>query len=72
MQKNSVALISEREKDVVRLLAEHKTVDEIAVALGIKKRTVHFHLQNVYKKCGYESHKRNQTLLVVDWLSMRL
>ena len=46
---------SEREKDVVRLLLQAKGNKQIALELGISKRTVEFHLSNIYAKLGVNS-----------------
>jgi DNA-binding CsgD family transcriptional regulator len=42
--------LSNRERDVVRLLLEGKSNKLIAAALGISIRTVEFHLKNIYEK----------------------
>jgi DNA-binding CsgD family transcriptional regulator len=42
--------LSNREKDVVKLLLEGKSNKLIAFSLGITERTVEFHLKNVYAK----------------------
>lgn len=44
------AKITEKEKEVLIWTAEGKTSSEIAMILGIKKRTVDFHLSNAVKK----------------------
>jgi DNA-binding NarL/FixJ family response regulator len=41
--------------------------DNIAESLKISPRTVHFHLQNCYKKLGYEFNARNQTRVVIEY-----
>src|SRR5215211_4665129 len=42
--------LSKREREVVKLLLEGKSNKLIAASLGISKRTVEFHLKNVYAK----------------------
>ncbi len=42
--------LSEREKEVVRLLLQGKSNKLIALSLGISVRTVEFHLKNIYAK----------------------
>ena len=42
--------LSDREREVVRLLLEGKSNKQIAAALGIAVRTVEFHLSNLYAK----------------------
>jgi DNA-binding NarL/FixJ family response regulator len=44
--------LSEREIEVLRLLAEGQDNQEIGAALGISERTVRFHLRNIYDKLG--------------------
>jgi pimeloyl-ACP methyl ester carboxylesterase/DNA-binding CsgD family transcriptional regulator len=44
--------LSPRERDVLRLAAEGRTNDEIAVALTVSVRTVERHLSNTYAKLG--------------------
>jgi RNA polymerase sigma factor (sigma-70 family) len=44
--------LSPRERDVLRLAAEGRTNDEIAVALTLSVRTVERHLTNTYAKLG--------------------
>jgi DNA-binding CsgD family transcriptional regulator len=48
-------LLSERERDVVRVLLQGKSNKQIALELGISNRTVEFHLQNIYTKLGVAS-----------------
>lgn len=59
--------LTQRERDVIQALVNLRNVDLVAEALQITKRTVHFHLQNVYKKLEYPASKRNQMRLVLDW-----
>jgi DNA-binding NarL/FixJ family response regulator len=49
--------LSQRELDVLKLLATGNTDQEIAAALGIAPRTVGTHLQHVYEKL--DVHKRS-------------
>src|SRR4029078_7343045 len=44
--------LSPRELDVLRLLAEGRTNDEIAAALTLSPRTIERHLSNIYLKLG--------------------
>lgn len=47
-----MALLSERELDIARLLALGYTNGQMAVELSIAERTVRFHLHNIYDKIG--------------------
>ena len=47
--------LTEREVDVVRLVAEHRSNKEIAAALRISPRTVSTHLSNIFVKLDVES-----------------
>jgi LuxR family maltose regulon positive regulatory protein len=48
-------ILTNREKEVLRLLAEDFTRDDIATRLFITRATVKTHLQNIYKKLGVSS-----------------
>lgn len=45
-------LLSEREKEILRLVAEDMTDKEIAERLSISTRTVNLHLRHIYAKLG--------------------
>lgn len=47
--------LTERELEVLRLLAEGRSNKEIAEALGVTVRTVNFHVSNILKKSGVTS-----------------
>ena len=47
--------LSEREEQVTQL--QGKSNKQIALELGISKRTVEFHLRNIYTKLGAASRK---------------
>ena len=48
-------LLSRREEEVITLLLQGKSNKEIALLLGISKRTVDFHLKNIYAKLHVNS-----------------
>lgn len=51
--------LSARESEVLRLLSEGQSNQEIGEQLGISERTVRFHLRNIYDKLGL---KRGQAI----------
>lgn len=64
-------LLTEREQEVLKLLAEGKTNKEIAEALVISDRTVQTHLSNIFSKMDVSS--RTEAVLVAikrGWLSV--
>ncbi|MPZ24579.1 MAG: hypothetical protein GEU28_13830 [Dehalococcoidia bacterium] len=46
------ARLSEREVEVIRLLREGLATDDVAIRLGLSKRTVEWHLTHLYNKLG--------------------
>ena len=52
---SDVARLTSREHDVVRLVAEGRSNDEIGVALGIGSKTVETHLSRIYERFGVSS-----------------
>ncbi len=49
--------LSVRERDMLRLILEDKTVAEIADALSISENTVKYHIKNILQKTGYKTRK---------------
>ena len=47
--------LTQREREIAELVAQHKTNKEIARALDISARTVSTHLSNVFQKLGVDS-----------------
>jgi len=56
--------VTEREADVLRLLVEGKTNQEIAAALVISDKTVKRHLDNIFARLGVSSRTAAATLAV--------
>jgi DNA-binding NarL/FixJ family response regulator len=52
LSAGSPSLLTDREVEVIRLLAQDQSAKEVASTLGVSIRTVHVHLQNAYKKLG--------------------
>ena len=48
-------LLSERERDVLALVAEGRSNDAIAARLGVNSRTVETHMANIFTKLGLEA-----------------
>ena len=54
-ERNSARLLSEREREVLKLLAEGKNTKEIAYDLSISKNTVDVHRRHIMEKTGCSS-----------------
>lgn len=54
-ERNSARLLSEREREVLKLLAEGKNAKEIAYDLAISKNTVDVHRRHIMEKTGCTS-----------------
>lgn len=54
-RKAASTSLSEREVDVIRLLARGGTMKEVAASLGIAYKTVDRHTQNIYSKIGVKT-----------------
>ena len=60
--------LTEREKDVSRILSQGKSNKQIALELGISERTVEFHLKNIYTKLSVAS--RTEAILKLAALGL--
>jgi LuxR family maltose regulon positive regulatory protein len=58
LQSAIIEPLSDREFDVLRLLAENRTNREIAQAMCVSVNTVKTHLKNVYGKLGVHNRRR--------------
>lgn len=58
--------LTPRERDIVRLVAQDMTNDEIARELHIGKRTVEKHLENIYRKINTRSRAELKRLRIDD------
>lgn len=54
-ERNTAHLLSEREREVLKLLAEGKNAKEIAYELSISKNTVDVHRRHIMEKTGCSS-----------------
>lgn len=60
--------LTPKELSILKLMAiDRMTVNQISEKLLISKRTVHYHLQNIYKKQGYEPNARSQMKLALEY-----
>lgn len=63
--------LSARELDVVRLVVEGRSNDEIGAALGIAPRTVESHLRRVFERAGIQSRTELATRALREgWLEV--
>lgn len=56
--KNGISMLTEKEKQVLDLYMQGKTVKEIKETLGLQESTVRFHNRNIYAKLGVHSLKQ--------------
>lgn len=68
MERNGDDELTPREKEVLDLLAEGMTYQEIADKLVVSVHTVDSHLRNIYDKLRV----RNRTKAVAKWLFRKL
>jgi DNA-binding NarL/FixJ family response regulator len=53
--RRATTSLSEREREVLRLVAEGQPTKQVARSLGITERTVKFHVNSIFHKLGAES-----------------
>ncbi len=70
VRANSASNLTKRELQCLALTAKNKSAQQVADELGIKKRTVDFHIENVNKKLGtknkYESVRIASTKSLIN------
>jgi DNA-binding NarL/FixJ family response regulator len=69
--ESSIGLLTPREREVLRLLAEGLAADEIARALFISKKTVGTHLEHIFTKLGVRSRAQAIAVAYRDELVAR-
>jgi DNA-binding NarL/FixJ family response regulator len=57
--------LTERELDVLRLLAQGKLTKQVAAELGIARKTADNHIQNIYAKTGVTT-RAGATLFAIE------
>src|SRR4029453_8746722 len=65
VRRQLIAGLTERELDVLRLVARGKSMKEIGRALGISPKTVDNHLQHVYPKIAVKT-RAGATLFAIE------
>ncbi len=70
VEAETLARLTEREREILRLIFEGKCSSEVASDLKVSKRTVDFHLARAYVKLGvsnrFQAFKRAVELGIVD------
>jgi len=64
-QKKSVPhfmKLSSREREILGMLATHRTSAEIAKLLTVSANTIRFHIKNIYNKL--DAHSRNEAVVL--------
>ena len=56
------ASLTQREREVYRWMCEGKTYPETAIILGMKPRTVHKHVERIFRKLGVENRLQAERL----------
>jgi DNA-binding NarL/FixJ family response regulator len=67
----SAVALTRRERDVVRLVADGRSNDEIGASLGISTKTVEGHLRRLFERLGVQSRTELATRAVREgWLEV--
>jgi len=62
MEEKNLSLLTPREREVLKLIAQGLSNGEIAAALFISQHTVKNHVSNIYRKLG--EHDRTKVALL--------
>lgn len=63
--------LTPRERDVVRLVADGRTNDEVGAALGVSAKTVEAHLGRIFERSGVQSRTELATKAIREgWLEL--
>lgn len=47
--------VTDRELEIIRLLLQYKSYEDIAERLGVTKRTIKWNMANIYRKLNFKS-----------------
>ncbi|WP_205698624.1 response regulator transcription factor [Conexibacter sp. SYSU D00693] len=64
--RSPVALLSQRQLEVLRLVAEGRRNDEIAAELVVSQNTVKFHIHEIYAKLGVRNRVQAAQMLLAE------
>ena len=64
MGANRVADLSDRQLECMRLVARHKSPEDIAEQLGISPKTVQYHVREAIKKLGARGRKKACEMMI--------
>jgi DNA-binding NarL/FixJ family response regulator len=64
-----LSLLSPREKEILGLISESYTNDDIAKALFISEKTVKTHIRNIFEKTGLKNRAEAMLLVVRSGLA---
>ncbi len=64
--RSPVALLSQRQLEVLRLVADGRRNDEIAEALFVSQNTVKFHIHEIYSKLGVRNRVQAAQMLLAE------
>lgn len=64
--RSPVALLSQRQLEVLRLVADGRRNDEIAAALFVSQNTVKFHIHEIYSKLGVRNRVQAAQMLLAE------